>query len=63
MSGPLIDNKVWKGMAARAAMKGLVALRTDPADGPVRVLVEHHGRIHDLRSLDDLEAMLVSLAA
>ena len=54
--------KAWDIIRARTALQGVALLRTDPQDGPVRLLVEHDGIVRELRSLDDLEALIVSFA-
>ena len=44
---------------ARASLVGIELLRTDPADGAVRYYVHRGDQVHQIRSLDDLEAALV----
>ena len=63
VSAPLIDAKAWTNMQARAALHGVALLRTDHRDGPVRMLAEFSGIVRELRSLDDVEALLVSFAS
>lgn len=50
-------------MRARAALHGVALLRSDHRDGPVRLLAEYDGIVRELRSLDDVEALIVSFAS
>ena len=59
---PLPDPKAWDTLRARAALHGVALLRTDQRDGPVRLLAEHGGIVRELRSLDDVEAVVVGFA-
>lgn len=52
------DEKRWATARARAALKGYLLLRTDPADGAQRVLVERYGVIRQLHDVGDLEGLL-----
>jgi len=57
---PLLDAKSFATLRARAAQAGIQLLRTDAADGPVRLLVENQDRIQELRTLDDVEALIAA---
>jgi hypothetical protein len=51
--------KLWAEGQARAAMRGVQLLRSDPADGPVRMfLLASDGTVKQVRCRDDLEACL-----
>lgn len=60
MSTQAIEPKTWATLTARAAMAGYALLRTDPADGPVRLLVARFGLIQQIGGVADLEALLPS---
>jgi len=60
---PVLTAKAWHTACARAALKGVTLLRTDPADGPVRVFCQASGITREVRSLDDMEGLFVGLAA
>jgi hypothetical protein len=53
-----VESKTWTTLKARAALSGYALLRTDPVDGPVRLLVERFGLIRQLGGLDDVEELL-----
>jgi hypothetical protein len=54
-----IDPKLWAEGQARAAMRGVQLLRTDPADGPVRMfLLASDGALKLVRCRDDLEGVI-----
>jgi len=44
---------------ARASLVGFELLRTEPADGDVRFYAQRGDQVHEIRTLDDLEAVLV----
>jgi len=44
---------------ARASLVGVELMRTDPADGAVRFYAQRGDQVHQIRTLDDLEAVLV----
>ncbi len=44
---------------ARASLVDVELLRTDPADGDVRFYIQRGDQVHQIRTLDDLEAVLV----
>lgn len=54
--------KAWATLQARAALAGLAVFRSDPADGPVRLFVQRGSAVHELRSIDDLEALAAHVA-
>lgn len=54
------DEKRYQTARALLAMRGVVMLRSDARDGAVRVLVEHAGTWHELRTPDDVEAAIAS---
>jgi len=58
-----INDKNWATLTARAALAGYALLRTDLADGPVRLLVERFGLIRQLGGLADLEELLAATEA
>lgn len=58
MSAQGNESKTWATLKARAALAGYALLRTDPADGPKRVLVERIGLIRQRGGLGDLEELL-----
>lgn len=54
-----IDEKLWREGQARAAIRGVQLLRTDPADGVVRILLlAGDGTLKLVRSRDDLEGVI-----
>lgn len=53
MNTQAIEPKTWATLTARAAL-----LRTDPAYGPVRLLVARIGLITQISGVADLEALL-----
>ncbi len=54
--------KAWATLQARAALHGLALVRTDPADGPVRVFVQRGGVVRELYCIDELEALAAHVA-
>lgn len=55
--------KVFKGVQARAALAGIEVVRTDPQDGPPRVFVQHGAAWRELRTVEDVESLVVQTAA
>ena len=58
-------DKSFATLRARAALQGITVLRTDPADGPVRLFLERTGifpQWRQVRSIDDLEVLIAQLA-
>ena len=53
------DNKRWNTLRAAAALRGLSVLRTDAADGQVRVVALRGRQAFVVETLDQLEAQLV----
>lgn len=53
--------KAFRTLQARVAMVGMQLVRSDARDGPVRLFLERQGVVHELRSVDDLEALLAHL--
>lgn len=54
-----IDPKLWAEGQARAAMRGVQLLRTDPADGFLRMfLLGHDGTLKLVRCREDLEGVI-----
>lgn len=56
-------SKPFATLQARAALAGIALLRSDPQDGPVRVLAQIAGAWRELRTPDDLESVIVHSAA
>ena len=54
--------KTFETLRAKCALVGIILLRTDPADGPVRLLAVREGRVRMLHNIDDLEALVASPA-
>ncbi len=50
-------------LRARAALAGIQLLRSDPQDGPPRVLIHQGGAWRELRTVDDAESLVVQTAA
>ncbi len=61
MTAALTD-KAWRTIAARAALVGLQIFRSHPADGPQRLLLERNGQWHEIKSIDQLEDLVVCTA-
>ena len=57
-----LDGKAWHSLRARAALAGLTLLRSHPADGPARLLIQRFGAWREVRNLDDLEDLVVQAA-
>jgi len=53
------DEKRFKTLCADAALRGLAVLRTDAADGPVRVVALRGRQAFLVDRLDDLESLLI----
>ena len=51
----LLGPKAFATARATAALNGYALLRTDPADGPVRFLVERFGLAREVGSIEELE--------
>ena len=51
--------KAWDGARAAAALRGLTLFRTDPADGPVRLVAVRGRQASVVDTLEQLEAQLV----
>ena len=62
LAPPRIAGKAWATFKARAALSGLALVRTHPEDGPVRLLVCRAGQWRELRTIEDMEALIVSTA-
>ena len=54
--------KRWDTVRAQAAIRGLALLKSDPQDGPVRLIALRGQQAFVLNSLDDLEALWVGAA-
>ena len=52
------DQKAWHTVRAQAAIRGLALMKSDPQDGPVRLIAVRGQQAFVLNSLDDLEAVL-----
>lgn len=52
-------NKAFETLRARAALAGIPLLRSDPRDGQVRVLAFIRGVWRELRTPDDVEALVI----
>jgi len=50
--------KLWDTVRAQAAIRGLALMKSDPQDGPVRLIAVRGQQAFVLNSLDDLEAVL-----
>jgi len=57
-----MNAKPFETLRAKCALAGVILMRTDPADGPVRLLAARGTQVHLLRDVDDLEALVASLA-
>ena len=53
------DGKRWDTVRAAAALRGLTLYRTDPADGPVRLVAMRGRQSSVVDTLEQLEAQLV----
>jgi hypothetical protein len=59
-----IDQKAFSGLQARAALARIELLRTDPADGPVRLLMRcDGGSLRELNTIEEVEAVVVASRA
>ena len=52
---PLLDSKAFATARAAAALNGYALLRTDPADGPVRFLIERFGLVREVGSIEEVQ--------
>lgn len=48
----------FEALRARAAVAGLVLVRTDPADGPQRFFLIQRRTVRELQHVEDLEALV-----
>lgn len=56
--------KAWATLQARAALRGLSLIRTDPADGRIRLFLgDGQGAVRELFTVDDLEALALHVGA
>ena len=55
--------KTFSALQARAALAGIELVRTDPRDGSPRFLTQHRGAWRELRSLEDVESVVVQTFA
>lgn len=53
--------KAFATLQARFALAGLALVRTNPADGPVRLFLARHGRVREVATIDELEALIEGL--
>jgi len=61
MSGAT-DQKAWDTARAAAALRGIELVRSDPRDGPVRVVALRGRQAVLVTNADDLEALWVGAA-
>ena len=54
-----LAGKGWATLCARAALAGLAVVRSNPADGPIRVLVCERGVWREMRNIDEIESLAV----
>lgn len=56
MRGPLLDEKGWATLRARAALRGILLYRSNPTDGGVLVFAVADGKVRVI-GIDELEAL------
>jgi hypothetical protein len=54
------DSKLFKTLQASAALGGYALVRSDPADGPVRLFLERFGLVQEVTLRDLVERLLVA---